>query len=113
MQVVTEESTAWLVVTFKDREGVLTAPSSFKYRIDTEQGAELRPWTDVDNQALDLEQEIKLTPDDNRIVDSNLEPNKRQVNVVTIIAPFDENDQRTAEYKYRVENLAKIPKQED
>lgn len=105
MQIINEESTGWLTIEFKDRDGDPSIPVSFFIRIDTDQGEQLRDWEEIADQV--TEYELQLNPSDNKIID---EETSMQVNIVTVIAKFGDNDQRTAEYRYRVQNFAQIPK---
>lgn len=101
MPTITEKSTAWLTITFKNRKGNIQAPDSFRYRIDTTTGHSVRDWVTINNPS--GSHEIKLTPDDNSIVGvRNVEA---QENVVTINANFGIDDQRNEAYTYIIKNL--------
>lgn len=103
MAEVPEQSTAWLTVTFKNRSGLLEAPSSFRYRIDTNEGIEVKDWETISNPSASYE--ITLTPSDNSITGSNQIVQK---NIVTVNATFGAGDERNQKFDYNVRNLSKI-----
>ena len=103
MLIVNEKSTAYLTVTFKDKDGNEQAPTSATYRIDdVDSGTEIKTDTALSVAA---SVEITLTPDDNAILDSGQSYEKRRV---TIKASYGASDGVNEEYLYRVKNLAKV-----
>lgn len=104
MHTISEKTTAWLTVTFKDRSGENQAPDSCRYRIDTSMDREVRPWEPIPSSE---SHEIKLTPTDNSIIDKgNVDI---QQNVVTIHATFGaDDDERYEQYSYYIKDLRNI-----
>lgn len=111
MEQTPEESTAWLTITFKDKDGATQAPSTAKYRIDTKGGNEIRGWTDISNPT--AEYELTLEPTDNVIKDTTEQMRSNslgnfQKNIVTVQATFGADDKRNEEYEYEVKDLTQI-----
>jgi hypothetical protein len=103
MDIVKERSTRYLSIEFRDRNGMLAAPTAVTYRIDCRTtGTQVRQWTSVPpGQSI----EIVLTPDDNAIFGGDA--HEREVRHVTIVAAYGPNntDQATDDYEYAVRNL--------
>ena len=103
---VNEDSTAYLTVTFKDKDGVAGDPTSATYRIDDEEsGDPVRASTAI---TLDGDGTVTITLDvtDNAIINSAL---PSEIKVVTIIGVISAgSDEVAAEFKYRVINLAYV-----
>lgn len=99
-----EKKTGWVTVTFKDRDGVLAAPSSARYRIDDEETeTEILDWTAL---VAASSIEIELTSTQNAVVDSD---RKEEVHVLTVEATTSTGKIVTAEWKFRIANLQFYP----
>jgi hypothetical protein len=106
LDVVDENSTWVLTITFRDRNGNLATPASATYRIDeaTLEGslaAEVRDDTALAPIASEFA--LSLTPADNAIVGTG-DP-AFQERVVTVTATYGADDVKVDEYRYRVRNL--------
>ena len=103
--IVNESTTAYLTVKFTDKTGEPAAPSSISYRIDClTNNEEVRDDTVVTPPAAEIE--IKLTPDDNAIINPD---NGLERRCVTIKATYgEEGDEINEEYIYNVKNLRKV-----
>ena len=100
---VNEESTAFLGVSFYDKNDELTTPTSVTYRVDClTNNSELRDWTGVAPQS---QIEITLDTSDNVIIDQG---NFTEIRLVTIEAYYGVADKLTTTYQYLVKNLRKI-----
>jgi hypothetical protein len=105
MESVSEKSTAYVTVTFLDKDGVAAQPSSATYGIhdvdsDTAiraAGTSLSP----SNGAV----EITLNKTDNTMVDSTKAKESRRV---TVIAVYGADDELLSEYTYEVIGLKYI-----
>jgi len=103
LEIVNEKSTAYLTVTFKDKDGALEAPSSASYRIDClTNGQEVRGDTALTPGATI---EITLSPADNAIIDQDNEVERR---LVTVTGTYGASDTIHQEYEYNVKNLRKV-----
>ena len=98
--IVNENSTSYVTVVPKDKDGVAATPATLKYQIDcvttgTNMKAEtaLTPGTSV---------EITITPTENAINDQN---NSHEERVVTVTAGYGASDQVIEEFDYLVINL--------
>ena len=99
-KTVNERTTAYLVLTFKDKDGNLVTPQSITYNIHClTNNIEIRGNTSV---TPDTSVEITITPTENRIIDPN---NKYERRLITVVATYNINDEATAQYEYRVLNL--------
>ena len=98
--IVNENSTSYVTVVPKDKDGVAATPATLVYQIDcvttgTNMKAEtaLTPGTSV---------EITITPTENAINDQN---NSHEERVVTVTAGYGASDQVIEEFDYLVMNL--------
>ena len=102
-KIVNENSTAYLTLTFKDKNGNLATPQTIIYNIHClTNGQEIKGDTNVTPAS---SVEITITPNENRIIDPN---NKYERRLVTVTATYNANDEVTAEYEYKVLNLRYI-----
>ena len=102
---VNEGSTAWLTVSFYDKDGVLEVPNSIEWTvIDVASGAVLQSPTVVAVPASAVE--LTLTAVINAIQNASLKKEKRRV---TVEAGFSGSEAQTKAYEYNVVNLAQIP----
>lgn len=107
-QRVNEQSTAWLTVAFKDKAGAAQAPASATYRIhDVASGDLVREATLT---APGSTVEIVLTDEDNALRNEAAGYEERRV---TVEAQFGAGDAVTAEFRYRVINLAGVQSGEE
>lgn len=108
MEVIKEESTAYLEITFLDKDDLEEAPSSATYRIDG--GAlDAETLTEIqDDTALPpgASVELTLTPAFNTLL-SQADPYEQRL--VTVKAAYGGGQGVNDKYKYLVENLAKVP----
>ena len=101
---VTEQSTAYLTVSFYDKADALAVPVSVTYRIDdANTGASIRAATSLTPAS---QIEITLDKNDNTILNTNA---KYEHSLVTVISVYGATDQVTDEYVYTVLNLVKVP----
>lgn len=103
MQTVNEGSSAWLTVSFKDKNGALAAPTAVHYRVDcVTTRTSVRPLTPIPG-SLAGTLEIALAPEDTAIRNAS---NPTEVKRVTVVAQYGgSTDQVTDEYDYAVKNL--------
>jgi hypothetical protein len=101
---VKELTTAYLTVTFKDKDGAQVAPSSILWRLDD---------VATDGQivgdtviAAAAQIEIQLDATYNAIINA---ANKRERKRVTVKATYGAGDTLNDEFLYRVINLTKVP----
>ncbi len=95
LESVNDGSTAYLIVSFYDEEGALLTPTSVTYRIDDEEGNQIRGNTAV---TPDSTVTIELTKSDNKLTS----PADR-INVVTILASWESGaKQIISEYRYKI-----------
>lgn len=96
-----EKSTAYLTVTFKDKNGAPATPTLVSYRVDcATTGASIRPPTDVPPAS---QVEITLTADENAILNDG---NAVEVRCVTVVATYGADSDRLSEqFEYRIDNL--------
>ena len=100
---VNEESSAFLTVTFYDKNDIETTPSSVQYNLHClTNNVEVRTWTGLSPAS---EIEIGLDADDNAIID---QWNHTELRLVTIEAYYGVSDKLTTVFKYLVKNLRKI-----
>jgi hypothetical protein len=103
MEHVNERSTAYLSVTFRDKDSVEQAPSAVTYRVDdVDSGAEIRESTSI---AAAGTVQITLTPSDNVIVGENHEKELRRV---TVEATYGADDAVREQFLYAVKNLRAV-----
>jgi len=101
---VNEQSTAYLAVTFLDREGAAQAPASISYRIDDQATrTQIRDDTPVTPPASSIE--ITLAPADNTIVSPI---NEVEAHEVTVTATYGVADAVRSVYVYQVANLRAV-----
>lgn len=102
-KIVNEESSAFLTVSFYDKNDELTTPSSIQYRLDClTNDQQIRDWTAFSPASVI---EIGLNANDNSIIDQG---NFEEIRLVTIEAYFGVSDKLTTTYQYLVKNLRKI-----
>lgn len=100
LEVVNEGGTAYLTVTFLDRDGAAQAPASVSYRIDdVASGQEVLGDTDVSPGSSVL---ITLRPSDNAMVNAERHRERRRV---TVTAVYEVDDALPDAYDYVVRNL--------
>jgi len=103
LQCVNERTTAYLQLSFLDRNGLPEAPSSISYRIDDpDTGEEIRADTALTPAA---EVEITLLPSEQEVLFSSASAKRR----VTVSATYGAADEVHDEFTYVVRNLAAIP----
>lgn len=109
MDVVNEGSTAYLAVSFLDKNGNVEAPASATFRVDGK-APDATVWTEVLDDADILPilgtVELVLTPTANALITQDDDYEDR---LVTIKATYDASDGVNAEYLYKLKNLAKVP----
>ena len=104
MSTINELSTAYLTVNFKDKNGVLEAPTSISYRIDCiTNDQQVKDDTAV---AAASSIEIELTKTDNAIISQLNNSEKR---LVTVTGIYGGDDQIVNEYNYDLMNMKKKP----
>lgn len=104
MERVNEQSTAYLAVTFLDRESAAQAPASISYRIDDQATrTQIRGATAVTPAASSIE--ITLAPADNVIVSAI---NEIEAHEVTVTATYGATDVVRAVYVYEIVNLRAV-----
>lgn len=100
---VNEESTAFLTLNFKDKDGQPEQPAEIKYWIhDLFSGEEVRGETTV-QPANSVE--ITLSVSDNTLINDT---NKREGRLVTIEATYGANEKQTGQFHYNIKPLAHI-----
>jgi len=100
---VNEESSAFLTVTFYDKNDLPTTPTSVQYHLHClTNNQEVRTWTAL-SPASTIE--IGLDANDNAIID---QWNHTELRIVTIEAYYGVSDKLTTTFKYLVINLRKI-----
>ncbi len=105
MTTVNEGSTCYLDVSFKDKDGVLAAPTSISYRIDClTTGAEIKEATVFSPPASSIEIEIDKT--ENAIQDQS---NNSERRLVTVTGSYGAEDDIVEEFEYDVMNMTKKP----
>ena len=102
-KTVNEESSAFLTVSFYDKNDELTTPNSAQYHLHClTNNTEVRAWTALSPASVI---EIGLDADDNAIID---QWNHTELRLVTIEAYYGASDKLTTVFKYLVKNLRKI-----
>ena len=105
MTTVNEGSTSYLTVNFKDKDGVLAAPTSIEYRIDCiTTGTAIKEATPVSPPASSVEIEIDST--ENAIQDQD---NNSERRLVTVTGTYGTEDKIVEEHEYDVINMTKKP----
>jgi hypothetical protein len=98
---VNELTTAWLVVSFYNRDDILEAPSTMVYEIwDVKSGTKVKDETSL---TPDSEVEIVLSSDDNRILDQS---NFREARKVIVTATYSGGGKFVQDFVYHVRNIA-------
>lgn len=96
---VNEGTSSTIRATFRDQDGVLSAPTTAQYRIHCQQNKqEIRAWTALVPAA---EIDIDLLPADNACVTSRVS----EQHEVTVRATYGGGQQVTGRYVYDVKNL--------
>ncbi len=99
-QDVAEKTTCWITAAFTDRNGDASIPTSLTYRIDDqESGTAIKAETSVTPAS---SVDIKVSPTENRILNS---ANEYETREVTIHAEFGVDDEQNSSMLYRVINL--------
>lgn len=100
IDTVNERSTSYLVVTFKNKDGVAISPASVSYRIDClTTNTQVRGDTSIVASGT---VEIVLSPTDNAMVlPGNIVERRR----VTVTGIYNAGDEITEEYVYELKNL--------
>ncbi len=99
--ILNEDSTSWLLVSFYDKDDVLTTPSAAYYWInDFETGNVIKAETAI--SPLSTTAEVEITASDNAIIDNTLPMEKK---VVTVRAEYGAGKQVIDEFFYFVKNL--------
>lgn len=102
-KVINENSTAYLSLTFKNKDGEIESPQAVTYNIHClTNDVEIKGDTSVSPGP---SIEIVLSPTENRIIDAN---NKYERRVVTVTATYGPDDEITGQYEYKVLNLKYI-----
>jgi len=105
MLTVNEGTSSWLTVTFKDKAGVLAAPSTLTYRIDCmTTGAAILAETTLAGPGSSVELHI---PDELNAIQSPA--NALEYRRVTVVAVYGGGDQITSFYDYIITNLSFVP----
>jgi hypothetical protein len=95
-----ERSTSWLTVSFFDIAGLPAIPDSVTYRVDDQgSGTAIRAATSLVTAAVIT---VKLSPTDNRILNSVNEYEYREITVQAFFGGADECNEHAV---YRVKNL--------
>jgi hypothetical protein len=101
---VNESSTAYLTVTFFDKNNIMVAPVSATYKIhDVLSGSQILAATPISPIAEQVE--ITLTPTDNTMVNAHSSNEKRRV---TVEAIYGQDDGVNAAFVYEVKNLVNV-----
>lgn len=104
METVTENSTAYLTATFKDKDGVPQVPVSITYQIDNLEAdgslTEVKASAAFTPPASSIE--IKILPSENAILDQSKRVERRKV---TVVATYSVSDVITGFYNYELLNL--------
>lgn len=102
---VSEGSVSYIEATFRDKAGVLTSPSSARYRIDCRTtGTAILAWTAVTGVSSAFTIEVASTS--NAII---VAANELEVKTITVEATYGVTDKITGEYDYFVKNLRNYP----
>lgn len=101
--VVNEGSTAYLDVLFKDKDGVVAAPSGVTYRIDCMTTGQQVLADTVISPAGTVE--ITLTPGNNAIITAT---NRSEIKRVTVSASYGASDAINKPFDYLVQNLSGV-----
>ena len=102
---VNELSTYVLTLRFVDEEGYPVFPHSGTYRIDDlESGTVIKPTANLNPS--DSVHQLTIAAEHNAILDPT---RKAELRCVTVVVAYGTNRQITAEHRYYVKNLAKLP----
>lgn len=104
METVNEESSAILVVSFLDENGIAVTPASATYRIDAVPGGTIRGITNFTPSS--SSHNIVLQPSDNKIIKVS---KSSEIHLVTVTAILSTGESFTAVYRYYVVNFKYIP----
>lgn len=103
MDRVAEKSTAYLTVSWLDRNGAAAAPASVSYRIDNpSSGAAVRADTSASAGTTTL---ITLTPADNTLAAQTV---AREARRVTVTGTYGADDAVRTQFDYEVVNLGLV-----
>ena len=103
MENVIAGSTAYLTVTFRDKDGALAVPSTISYKIDClTTGTAILASTSV-SAASSID--ITLTPTNNTIVTAT---NSREVRRVTVTGTYSGTDAVVSVYDYNLINPSRV-----
>jgi len=107
MNQVNEGSTANLAISFYDEHKAAVAPTAAQYRIDdVASGDEITDWTDFDPSPSGATYDLKISAEENAIVNSALTVEQHRI---TIQYDYGSTDQGTAQIFFFVKNLAMVP----
>ncbi len=102
---VNEDTTAILTMTFKNEDGVLTAPTTAQYRIDdVSSRTQIRDWTVISPPASSVD--VEITYLENAIIKQTHDLEIRRVSVKWTYAT---GKRGTEDFVYTLVNLNKIP----
>ncbi|PKN05551.1 MAG: hypothetical protein CVU74_01090 [Deltaproteobacteria bacterium HGW-Deltaproteobacteria-9] len=106
MEIINENSTLDLRLSFADESSVGVVPTAAQYRIDdVETGAQILDWTSFTPAA--ATHDLSITDAQNAIINSDLEKENKRVTVKITYGP--QSKKATGAYIYTVKNLNKIP----
>lgn len=98
---INENSSAYLTLRLKDKNGNAAVPSTIQYRVDClTTGTAVRAWTYASTASI---VEIQLDSSDTAIQNDAF---KYETKRVTVKANYGGNDDATEEYDFLVKNLA-------
>lgn len=108
MEKVDEKKKTWITVSFRDRTGVLAAPTTARYRIDDRATRrEVKPWTSL-TPATSIT--IEVLPASNTILNDKKQEEIKVLTTEAVYGADATDDVLTAEYEYAVRNLQFYPK---
>ena len=104
IDIINEDTTAYLTVSFTDKDGNAAVPSSASYRIDClTTGQEVKDDTAL-TPASSIE--ITLSAADNAII---TQTNAIERRLVTVWATYAGSEGVKDEYEYNLQNMRKVP----
>lgn len=105
MEIINENTTLIVRLSFKDENSIGVIPSAAQYRIDdVDSGAQILDWTSFTPSA--DTHDLTITAAQNAIMASDREQEKKRVTVEITYGVTD--NKATDEYVYVVKNLTKI-----
>lgn len=104
MDIVNEETTYFVVVSFFDEEQNPVLPNNVQYKIeDIETGQTIKEWTRIEPR--EGTYDIEITAEENKIIDDS---NNVERKILTIKYSYGANRAGTGEYIWGVKNLKGI-----